>query len=306
MNIQSIRVFLSIVEHKSISAAARSLYYTQPTVSEHLNQLEKKLGVQLLHRERGNRQVVLTPAGLEFVPLAQRWLDLDMQTKHFAQRQNKKVLRLAASSAAHEYIVSHITQKLMRIHPELEVRLSTVEIREMQDAAAGQNFDAAFVFDETLYPNVRSIPFFNEERYVLCPRDTVFPDRLLLPEDLDPGLEVVSASTARNISLQQWRAKYFPEGAAPYFMVSSMMSVHNYLKDPRCWALVPASVALLLVEKSGGALACRRVETTPPPRSCRLLILNAYPHEDVVDSLLQCCDEYIQERPYLSKQGGAE
>ena len=37
MNYQSVKIFLAIVEHRSISAAARALYLTQPAVSGHLN-----------------------------------------------------------------------------------------------------------------------------------------------------------------------------------------------------------------------------------------------------------------------------
>ena len=63
MNLQSIRIFLAIVRQGSISGAARQLHFTQPTVSEYLNNLEKELGVQLFYRERGSRKVTLTQAG---------------------------------------------------------------------------------------------------------------------------------------------------------------------------------------------------------------------------------------------------
>ena len=40
LSIQSLRVFLSILEHGSLSAAGRELGMTQPAVSNHLHVLE--------------------------------------------------------------------------------------------------------------------------------------------------------------------------------------------------------------------------------------------------------------------------
>ena len=60
MNYQGAKIFLSIVEHQSISAAARALYITQPAVSAQLKTLEDELGVQLFHRDN---PLSLTEAG---------------------------------------------------------------------------------------------------------------------------------------------------------------------------------------------------------------------------------------------------
>ena len=53
VNAKCIEVFLSIVEHKSISSVARSSYLSQPTVSEYLNQLETLVGTALVLRGKG-------------------------------------------------------------------------------------------------------------------------------------------------------------------------------------------------------------------------------------------------------------
>jgi DNA-binding transcriptional ArsR family regulator len=50
VSIQSLRVFLFILEHGSLSAAGRELGMTQPAVSNHLHALEERFGVKLLIR----------------------------------------------------------------------------------------------------------------------------------------------------------------------------------------------------------------------------------------------------------------
>ena len=110
MNHQNIRIFMAIVEQGSISGAAKALHYTHPTVSESLKQLEKELGAQLLSRGKGVRKVVLTAAGQSFLPIAQQWMEVNSRIDQFRQAQKRKVLRLAAGVAAHEYIVPQITR----------------------------------------------------------------------------------------------------------------------------------------------------------------------------------------------------
>ncbi|MDQ3304044.1 MAG: LysR family transcriptional regulator, partial [Actinomycetota bacterium] len=58
ISIQSLRVFLSILEHGSLSAAGRESGMTQPGVSNHLHALEERFGVTLLTR---GRQLQPTP-----------------------------------------------------------------------------------------------------------------------------------------------------------------------------------------------------------------------------------------------------
>ena len=303
MNHQSIRTFLAIAEQRSISGAARTLHFSQQVVSEQLKQLEKNLGLQLLVREKGARQIVLTPAGIAFLPLAQRWVEFqdqfEKQVEHFVQTQTHKSFRLAASASAHQYIISHIIHKLMQSFPEIEMRLSTVEIADIPAAIEAGSFDAAFVFGEPLeHPFIQAIPFFSEERQILCPADTALPDRVISVRELDPRFEVVYSTTTSKNYLE-WRAQHFSEDTDPYFQVSSQMSVHNYLTDSRCWTIAPASIALQLMSQNPGKLTYRRFSPAPAPRICRLLVSKSYPETDIIRELLRCCGSYVAERPYL-------
>ena len=50
MTLQQLRYFLAAVDHGSFTAAARSLYVAQPSLSEQVRQLEAELGVDLFAR----------------------------------------------------------------------------------------------------------------------------------------------------------------------------------------------------------------------------------------------------------------
>ena len=51
MELQTLRNFIEIADHGSITAAARTLGISQPGLSRQLKDLEKELGVKLLDRK---------------------------------------------------------------------------------------------------------------------------------------------------------------------------------------------------------------------------------------------------------------
>ena len=57
----SIRVFLTVVEKKSFSKAAKALFLTQPAVSFQIQMLEEYYGTRLF--DRVSRNIILTDAG---------------------------------------------------------------------------------------------------------------------------------------------------------------------------------------------------------------------------------------------------
>lgn len=63
MDTRYIWEFNAIVMHGSLSAAARGLNTTQPTLSKHLMSMEKELGVELIERKGGSQVLKLTPEG---------------------------------------------------------------------------------------------------------------------------------------------------------------------------------------------------------------------------------------------------
>src|SRR5918999_1529182 len=64
LDVKQLRVLRAVAEHGSFSAAAESLSYTQPAISQQVAALEKQTGTTLV--DRTSRGVRLTEAGLVF------------------------------------------------------------------------------------------------------------------------------------------------------------------------------------------------------------------------------------------------
>src|SRR5438094_1494339 len=72
MTLRQLEVFLAVVREKSFSLAAKRIHSSQPTLSEHISELESELGKQLFFRQGRRRVVTVTEAGRVFEQFAER------------------------------------------------------------------------------------------------------------------------------------------------------------------------------------------------------------------------------------------
>src|SRR5439155_22666998 len=72
MTLRQLEVFLAVAREKSFSLAATKIHSSQPTLSEHVSELEAELGRQLFFRRGRRRVVAVTEAGRVFAEFAER------------------------------------------------------------------------------------------------------------------------------------------------------------------------------------------------------------------------------------------
>ena len=89
MELRVLRYFLAVAREENITAAAESLYITQPTLSKQLMDLESELGVKLF--ERGKRKITLTEEGKFLRQRAQEIIDLSDKTIEVFSTDKKTV-----------------------------------------------------------------------------------------------------------------------------------------------------------------------------------------------------------------------
>ena len=81
MELRQLRYFIAVAQTLNFSEAARRLFITQGTLSQQILQLEDELGSKLF--DRSSHSVMLTEAGMELLPLAQKTIqDSELCSTH--------------------------------------------------------------------------------------------------------------------------------------------------------------------------------------------------------------------------------
>lgn len=119
-----LHAFLATVETGSLSAAARQLGLTQPTVGRQVAALEQDLGVLLF--ERVGRSLSLTSAGRELFESARSMSEAASRLSLIASGQSQSIeglVRITASDIVAAYALPPILKRLHEMAPGIEVEI---------------------------------------------------------------------------------------------------------------------------------------------------------------------------------------
>lgn len=128
LNLHRLRILREIELRGTVSAAAKALWMTPPSVSQHMAALEAETGVNLL--ERVGRGVRLTPAAKRLVAHTEKLLteiehaEADLAT---AREEVAGPLSITAPSTAARSILVPAAVELLETHPLLELTISDIE-----------------------------------------------------------------------------------------------------------------------------------------------------------------------------------
>ncbi|WP_035851559.1 LysR family transcriptional regulator [Kitasatospora azatica] len=149
-----IRTFHEVVNTGSYTAAARSLGYTQPAVTQQIRALEREAGVPLFARD--GRRMRLTEAGETLARHAGVILGnlgaAQQQLQALARLRAGRV-RLCAFPSANATLVPETMARLLNDHPEVRVELLEAEPPDSLNKLLAGECDIALAFS---YPGLRA------------------------------------------------------------------------------------------------------------------------------------------------------
>ncbi len=128
-----VRAFLAASEEGSLSAAARALQQTQPTLSRQVTSLEQSLGVILF--ERGHRKLQLTVAGLELLEHVRVMAEAANRISLAASGQSQAIegrVCITATEMLATYYLPAMLRKLREQAPGIVVEVvASDEVRDL-------------------------------------------------------------------------------------------------------------------------------------------------------------------------------
>jgi len=119
-----VRAFLAVAETGSLSAAARTLGQSQPTLGRHIKAAEAALGATLFVREPGGLQ--LTEIGRMLLGPAREMAAASARLETLAAGRDMRVsgtVRITASVVVSHYLLPRIIAELRDAEPDIEVEL---------------------------------------------------------------------------------------------------------------------------------------------------------------------------------------
>lgn len=184
LSIRQLQVFVTLVEHGSFTRAARHLGLSQSTVSGHIADLERRLGMRLVGRERSG--VTPTGAGEVLLKPARDALRAERNAR-MAATELSGVLRgsltLGGSTIPAGYVVPDLVRRFHRKHEGIRVHLMTGDSSEIVEFVAGGDVDVGIVGARPRQRGLQVASIAEDELVLIVPQSHEFAGRRSVTTD---------------------------------------------------------------------------------------------------------------------------
>lgn len=171
MDFRQLESFIAIAKNKSFSKAAKELYLTQPTISNHIQALEKEIGTSLLNRS--NRDITLTKAGEIFYDYANKILNLKKNAQYSMGEFVGKIegtIEISASTIPEQYIVPKIIREFNKIYPEVNYKINHGDSLQIIENIKSSKIDYGFTGTYLKDSDLNYIPIIEDKLVLITPK----------------------------------------------------------------------------------------------------------------------------------------
>ncbi len=172
IDIKKLRYFVAVAEEGHFGRAATRLGISQPPLSDHIQQLERLLQTELLHRT--TRRVSLTQEGTALLLHARKILvDIDQcaQVIQQSHSQQKQVLRLGILHAHTYTFLPNLLRYYLQAQPGIRIELLEYTTREQVDTLLGDQVDVGLIREPVNHPALKTVRLFTEQYALAAPAE---------------------------------------------------------------------------------------------------------------------------------------
>ena len=175
MELRQLRYFVAIVDHGSLSRAARVLHIAQPALTQQIHQLEEELGAQLLHRSA--QGVMSTDAGKTFYEHAQAILKQVEDAKWAVTQSTDKpagTVALGVPQSVSSALALPLLTAVREHYPEISLQLTEELSGNLIEQLKSGRINLAVLFDDGQLGAFSVTPLVEEELMFITRADSRF------------------------------------------------------------------------------------------------------------------------------------
>jgi len=205
MTLRQFEVFLAVAQEKSFSRAAKKIHSSQPTLSEHVIELEGELGKVLFYR-RG-KEVTMTEAGRVFERYAASVVSSVEEARQAVSELDGLAhgsLLIGASTTPGLYVMPGIVAAFRTRYPGVDLKLQIANSQVIEQRVGERELDLGIVGGHSVSPGQECLAagMLDELVLIVPPRHQWARRRDIAPEALadEPLLMREAGSATRSVT----------------------------------------------------------------------------------------------------------
>ncbi len=258
MMIESLKVFITVIEQNSFSRAADELFLSQPSVSLHIRNLENEFATKLIHRSP--KHLELTASGRILYDRAQEILILYEEAREKINDMRHVVtgtLKIGASFTIGEYILPRFLAEVASEYPNVDVQVTIANTEAIFQALRQNQLDIGLVEGSVNETWLEVEPFMQDEMILILANTHPLANLAkVTPQDLQNQVWILRETGSGTRAFSEQMIQKLDVQMKRSFVFSSSEGV----KEAVIHGLGIAIVSRLIVRKE---LVARELTTIP-------------------------------------------
>jgi len=208
-SLNSLLVFHEVVKYKSFSKAAEELFISQPAVTKHIKELERKVGMGLIQRRRGG--FALTEAGKILFKYTHKISSHLMDIENLLEdlkKEHQGILKIGTTESYSKGLMPKLLSGFQTSFPFIKIALDVGNSEEIEKSLLVYKNDLVLIAVTKKSPSFESIPFLKEELVlIVSPNHPLATKHAVSLKELGryPLIIRAKGSTTRRIILQAFK-----------------------------------------------------------------------------------------------------
>lgn len=182
-DIHQLKIFISVFKNKSFSKAAKELFLTQPTISEHIKTLEEELDCKLF--DRFGKVIIPTTEAEILYENAQGVVEKVENLKEVLQKIKSTPsgnLYIAASSIPGTYILPKLMSSFKNIYPQISIQIDISDSKSVIESLLSGQILLGIVGTKLRKSKIDYFPFMDDELVIVSPN--LIKESFIEPEEI--------------------------------------------------------------------------------------------------------------------------
>ncbi len=208
-SLNSLLVFHEVAKHRSFSKAAEELFISQPAVTKHIKELERKVGMGLIQRRRGG--FALTEAGKILFKYTHKISSHLMDIENLLEdlkKDHQGILKIGTTESYSKGLMPKLLSGFQTSFPLMKIALDVGNSEEIEKSLLVYKNDLVLIAVTKKSPRCESIPFLKEELVlIVSPNHPLVKRKTVSLKGLGryPLIIRAKGSTTRRIILQAFK-----------------------------------------------------------------------------------------------------
>lgn len=178
MNTSYVHEFITLAEIKNYLESADVLFLSQSTLSRHIQNLEKDLGVPLFIRT--TRKVILSDYGEAFLPYAKKIVQMEQEGIQTIQKRkgSKDTLTIGSVPIMTQYNISGILAQFQQKHPNISMVIIENGLEALKDSLKLGECDFIFAQEKKKkHDEFIHVPYVSDRLVLMLPKEHPLANR---------------------------------------------------------------------------------------------------------------------------------